>query len=197
MQRRGIGKEATLARGSSAIDVGLLNPFADRFAPVEGTVNKTSIKAKTYIVDLAKVSEIEENIDLGFPSKFFQEEKTYMVPVNFFLEEKNFHGNPLGTRQITLDFDKIDNHANNAGIGYAVTLSQTALSNTQQVIDLNLTSLFGCIKEILPSMHEHNRGTMLNLAPLGSLRGMKSKTVNTGFDRLLKSSPFINNQSQQ
>lgn len=67
-------------------------------------------------------------------------------------------------RQIVLDFGNIDILVNNAGMGYTGTLSQTPLSDWQQVIDLNLTSVFECIKGILPSMREQNRGTIINVA---------------------------------
>lgn len=69
-------------------------------------------------------------------------------------------------RQIVLDFGNIDILVNNAGMGYTATLSETPLSDWQQVIDLNLTSVFECIKGILPSMREQNRGTIINVASI-------------------------------
>lgn len=69
-------------------------------------------------------------------------------------------------RQIALDFGNIDILVNNAGMGYTATLSQTSLSDWQRVIDLNLTSVFECIKGILPSMREQNRGTIVNVASI-------------------------------
>ncbi|MDY6896610.1 MAG: SDR family oxidoreductase [Cyanobacteriota bacterium] len=69
-------------------------------------------------------------------------------------------------RQIVLDFGNIDILVNNAGMGYTATLSETPLSDWQQVIDLNLTSVFECIKGILPSMRQQNRGTIINVASI-------------------------------
>lgn len=61
---------------------------------------------------------------------------------------------------MVLDFANIDILANNAGMDYKI------LSGPQQVINVNLTSLFECIKGILPLMREQNRDTIVNLADL-------------------------------
>ena len=127
----GIGKETALAFASSGIEVALVSRSVEKLAAVENTVTKTGVKAKTYVVDLANLSQIQEKM-----------------------------------RQIVLDFGSIDILVNNAGMGYTATLSETPLSDWQQVIDLNLTSVFECIKGILPSMREQNRGTIINVASI-------------------------------
>lgn len=65
---------------------------------------------------------------------------------------------------IAADFAPIDILVNNAGIGYTNLLSETPLSGWQQVIDINLTSVFQCILGILPLMREQQRGTIINIA---------------------------------
>ena len=125
----GIGKETALAFASSGIDVALIGRSVEKLAAVENAVVKTGVKAKTYVVDLANLSKVQEKM-----------------------------------RQIVLDFGNIDILVNNAGMGYTATLSETPLSDWQQVIDLNLTSVFECIKGILPSMRQQNRGTIINVA---------------------------------
>ena len=50
----------------------------------------------------------------------------------------------------------IDILVNNAGIAYTATLSETPLEDWQQVINLNLTSVFQCIKGILPGMRDRS-----------------------------------------
>lgn len=127
----GIGRETALAFASSGIDVALISRSAEKLAVVENTVTKAGVKAKTYVVDLANLSGVEEKI-----------------------------------HQIVLDFGNIDILINNAGMGYTATLSETSLSDWQQVIDLNLTSVFECIKGILPSMRQQNRGTIINVASI-------------------------------
>ncbi|MEM7712547.1 MAG: SDR family oxidoreductase [Cyanobacteria bacterium P01_A01_bin.68] len=127
----GIGKQTALAFASSGIEVALVGRSVEKLAAVENTVTKTGVKAKTYVVDLANLSQVQEKM-----------------------------------RQIVLDFGNIDILVNNAGMGYTATLSETPLSDWQQVIDLNLTSVFECIKGILPSMREQNRGTIINVASI-------------------------------
>ncbi|MEL6164310.1 MAG: SDR family oxidoreductase [Cyanobacteria bacterium J06628_3] len=127
----GIGKETALALASSGIEVALVSRSVEKLAAVENTVAKTGVKAKSYVVDLANLSQVQEKM-----------------------------------RQIVLDFGNIDILVNNAGMGYTATLSETPLSDWQQVIDLNLTSVFECIKGILPSMREQNRGTIINVASI-------------------------------
>ncbi|OUL33010.1 short-chain dehydrogenase [Nostoc sp. T09] len=67
---------------------------------------------------------------------------------------------------IANEFGDIDILVNNAGIAYTATLSETPLEDWQQVINLNLTSVFQCIMGILPGMRDRGRGTMINVASI-------------------------------
>lgn len=69
---------------------------------------------------------------------------------------------------IAADFGSIDILVNNAGMGYTSTLSETPLSDWQQVINLNLTSVFQCILGILPMMRARQRGTIINVASIAA-----------------------------
>jgi short-subunit dehydrogenase len=66
------------------------------------------------------------------------------------------------------DFGGIDILVNNAGMGYTNFLSETSLADWQRVIDLNLTSVFGCIQGILPQMRELGKGTIVNIASIAA-----------------------------
>ncbi|KAB8319799.1 SDR family oxidoreductase [Tolypothrix campylonemoides VB511288] len=68
---------------------------------------------------------------------------------------------------IALDGD-IDILVNNAGMGYTGTLTETSLSDWQQVIDLNLTSVFQCIMGILPRMRTRGTGTIINISSISA-----------------------------
>ncbi|MBW4688222.1 MAG: SDR family oxidoreductase [Komarekiella atlantica HA4396-MV6] len=68
---------------------------------------------------------------------------------------------------IALDFSNVDILVNNAGIAYTGTLSETPLDDWQQVINLNLTSVFQCIVGILPSMRDQG-GTIINVASIAA-----------------------------
>jgi short-subunit dehydrogenase len=67
---------------------------------------------------------------------------------------------------IATDFAPIDILVNNAGMGYTNPLIETSLSDWQQVIDLNLTSVFQCILGVLPAMRQQQRGTIINVASI-------------------------------
>ncbi|GAB4238591.1 MAG: SDR family oxidoreductase [Stanieria sp.] len=69
---------------------------------------------------------------------------------------------------IAEEFGPIDFLVNNAGIGYTNLLSQTSLADWQQVIDLNLTSVFQCIQGVLPQMRQRHQGTIINVASIAA-----------------------------
>lgn len=69
---------------------------------------------------------------------------------------------------IALDFGDIDILVNNAGIAYTANLSETPLEDWQQVINLNLTSVFQCMMGILPGMRERSTGTIINVASIAA-----------------------------
>jgi NADP-dependent 3-hydroxy acid dehydrogenase YdfG len=64
---------------------------------------------------------------------------------------------------IATDFGAIDILINNAGMGYTGTLANTPLSDWQQVINLNLTSVFQCVQGVLPGMRQRQQGTIVNV----------------------------------
>jgi short-subunit dehydrogenase len=57
---------------------------------------------------------------------------------------------------------------NNAGMGYTGTLLETSLADWQQVMTLNLTSVFQCIQALLPGMRDRGRGTIINIASIAA-----------------------------
>jgi short-subunit dehydrogenase len=67
---------------------------------------------------------------------------------------------------IATDFAPIDILVNNAGIGYTGELLTTSLVDWQQVLNLNLTSVFQCIQAILPGMRDRSQGTVINVASI-------------------------------
>ncbi len=85
---------------------------------------------------------------------------------------------PLDLAEITLvkdhiagiakDFGEIDILVNNAGMGYTNRLEATSLADWQQVMNLNLTSVFQCIQGILPQMRDRCSGTIINVASIAA-----------------------------
>jgi len=67
---------------------------------------------------------------------------------------------------IATECGAIDILVNNAGMGYTGALADMPLADWQQVLDLNLTSVFQCIQGILPGMRQRQRGTIINVASI-------------------------------
>jgi short-subunit dehydrogenase len=67
---------------------------------------------------------------------------------------------------IAADFEPIEILVNCAGMGYTGLLADTSLADWQQVINLNLTSIFQCIQGILPGMRQRRQGTIINVASI-------------------------------
>jgi len=67
---------------------------------------------------------------------------------------------------IIRDVAPVDILVNNAGMGYTGTLMDTSLSDWQEVLNLNLTSVFQCIQAVLPHMRQRQHGTIINVASI-------------------------------
>lgn len=81
---------------------------------------------------------------------------------------------PPKIQEIVTDFGSIDIIVNNAGMGYTNLLRETSLSDWQQVIDLNLTSVFQCVQGILPQMRDRQTGTIINVASIAAMQPFPS-----------------------
>ena len=75
---------------------------------------------------------------------------------------------PATIQEIVADFGDIDIIVNNAGMGYTNLLRETPLADWQQVINLNLTSVFQCVQGVLPRMRERKQGTIINVASIAA-----------------------------
>jgi NADP-dependent 3-hydroxy acid dehydrogenase YdfG len=67
---------------------------------------------------------------------------------------------------IVQSLPQLDIVVNNAGMAYTGALAAMALSDWQQLMNLNLTSVFQCIQAVLPQMRQQRRGTIVNLASI-------------------------------
>jgi 3-oxoacyl-[acyl-carrier protein] reductase len=65
----------------------------------------------------------------------------------------------------------IDILVNNAGIDTVSTLVEMPLSMWQQMLDVNLTSLFLCTRAVLPTMIEQRSGRIINMGSQLGLEG--------------------------
>lgn len=128
----GIGKATALAFAKAGIDVALISRSAEKLEPVVNAVKEMGVEAKAYVLDLAKIEQVKENISA-----------------------------------IATD-GGIDILVNNAGIAYTIPLRAMSLADWQQVMDLNLTSVFQCIQAVLPIMREQQQGTIVNVASIAA-----------------------------
>lgn len=115
-------------------------------------------------VDLALVGRSQEKLDT-----VISEVKSYAVSV------KSYQIDLAATetvkekiQEIVTDFGGIDILVNNAGMGYTNPLSETPLEEWEQVLNLNLTSVFQCIQGVLPTMRDRARGTIINIASIAA-----------------------------
>jgi NADP-dependent 3-hydroxy acid dehydrogenase YdfG len=69
---------------------------------------------------------------------------------------------------IAADFGPLDILVNSAGMGYTNSLGETSLTDWQQVINLNLSSVFGCILGVLPQMRDRKQGLIINIASIAA-----------------------------
>lgn len=75
---------------------------------------------------------------------------------------------PTKIQAIIEDFGHIDIIVNNAGMGYTNLLGETSLSDWQRVMDLNVTSIFQCVRGILPQMRDRGQGTIINVSSIAA-----------------------------
>lgn len=115
-------------------------------------------------IDIALVGRSQNNLD--FVSKaaheFGVEAKSFCVDLAEVAEVK------AKIQAIAHEFGNIDILINNAGIGYTGNLNDTPLEDWQQVINVNLTSVFQCMMGILPGMRQQGQGTIINIASIAA-----------------------------
>ena len=71
-----------------------------------------------------------------------------------------------GISAIASQFGPVDILVNSAGMGYTGSLTETSLNDWQNVLDLNLTSVWQCILGVLPSMRDRRSGIIINVSSI-------------------------------
>ena len=67
---------------------------------------------------------------------------------------------------IAAESDNLDILINNAGMAYTGSIADTPLADWQQVIGLNLTSVFQCVQGILPHLRQQQSGIIVNVSSI-------------------------------
>jgi NADP-dependent 3-hydroxy acid dehydrogenase YdfG len=115
-------------------------------------------------IDVALVSRSLRNLEpvVSAAREIGVEAKAYSLDLREVATVKN------QISAIAESFGSIDILVNNAGMGYTNSLTNTSLADWQQVIDLNLTSIFQCIQGILPQMRQRGGGTIINVTSIAA-----------------------------
>lgn len=115
-------------------------------------------------VDLALVGRSQEKLDA-----VISEVKQYSVSVQSYqIDLAATETVKDKIKDVVADFGGVDILVNNAGMGYTNPLSETPLEEWEQVLNLNLTSVFQCIQGVLPTMRDRARGTIINIASIAA-----------------------------
>ena len=68
--------------------------------------------------------------------------------------------------EIAAEHQDLDILINNAGMAYTGSIADSPLADWQQVIDLNLTSVFLCVQGILPHLRQRKAGVIVNVSSI-------------------------------
>jgi NAD(P)-dependent dehydrogenase (short-subunit alcohol dehydrogenase family) len=81
--------------------------------------------------------------------------------------------------QVLRDTGQLHILVNNAGIGHVGTLETTGVSDLDRVCSVNVRGTFLITKAFLPSMLERARGSIVNIASIGGLVGVRDRLAYT------------------
>ncbi|NJN73616.1 MAG: SDR family oxidoreductase [Limnothrix sp. RL_2_0] len=91
---------------------------------------------------------------------------------------------------IAEELGQVDILINNAGMGYTGSLEATSLADWQQVMNLNLTSVFQATLGVLPKMRAQQQGQIINVSSIAA------KTAFPGWGAYCVSKAALNTLSQ-
>jgi short-subunit dehydrogenase len=145
-----------------------MSPITNRRALITGASSgigkATAIAFAQAGFDLALVSRSHDKLQ-----QLAQNIAQFEVDVQFFpLDLAQVSDVRSNMQAIAQKIGAVDVLVNNAGIGYTGELRDTSLADWQQVMDLNLTSVFQCIQGILPGMRDRHQGTIINVASIAA-----------------------------
>jgi len=69
----------------------------------------------------------------------------------------------------------VDALVNDAGIGFAATVVDTTTEQWDAMLAVNLTAMFHTTKAVLPAMLERKRGSIVNLASVAGVVGVRNR----------------------
>lgn len=116
--------------------------------------------------------DVDETKGNQFVQELSSKGKTKFMKVNV----AKFDEVEKAVQAIIAEFGKIDILVNNAGILRDATLAKMTPEQWQQVIDVNLTGVFNCTKNVAPYMIERQYGKIINATSVVGLYGNFGQT---------------------
>jgi 3-oxoacyl-[acyl-carrier protein] reductase len=144
------GKTAIITGASRGIGKGIAKEFASNGANVAFTFSKS--------VELAKEFE-KELISLGVKAVAYQSDAA------------NYNDSIELVEKIIKDFDSIDILVNNAGITRDNLLMRMQEEDFNQVIKVNLNSVFNMTKAVQKAMLKQRSGSIINMSSVVGVKG--------------------------
>ena len=144
------GKTAIITGASRGIGKGIAKEFASNGANVVFTFSKS--------VELAKEFE-KELISLGVKAVAYQSDAA------------NYNDSIELVEKIIKDFDSIDILVNNAGITRDNLLMRMQEEDFNQVIKVNLNSVFNMTKAVQKTMLKQRSGSIINMSSVVGVKG--------------------------
>jgi len=141
---------------------------AERYALITGASSgigkATALAFAQCGINLALVSRSQPNLEAVATEamQFGIQAKVYPIDLAI-VDQVRQH-----VQAIVTDLGSLDILVNCAGMGYTGILMDMPLQDWQQVLNLNLTSVFQCIQGTLPMMRSQNRGLIINVASVAA-----------------------------
>ncbi len=92
------------------------------------------------------------------------------------LDLSNANGLDRAISQLVANYE-IDALVNNAGVGFARTVSQTTQAEWDLTFAVNITAQFIMCKHVVPQMISRGGGVIVNVASAGALVGLKNRVA--------------------
>jgi 3-oxoacyl-[acyl-carrier protein] reductase len=160
------GKTAIITGASRGIGKGIAKEFASNGANVAFTFSKS--------VELAKEFE-KELISLGVKAVAYQSDAA------------NYNDSIELVEKIIKDFDSIDILVNNAGITRDNLLMRMQEEDFNQVIKVNLNSVFNMTKAVQKTMLKQRSGSIINMSSVVGVKGNAGQSNYAGIIGFSKS----------
>lgn len=102
-----------------------------------------------------------------------QENPDYPVD-GYYPDLNNYNEIEKIINEIAEKYGSIDILINNAGISSSTPLEQYGIDEFEKIMDLNVNSMFRCIKATVPIMKKQEKGVILNTSSMVSISGQPS-----------------------